>query len=405
MTDRTPAQPGLPALGIRDYLELAGRASLQLGSNALESAVARLRPGAIPGELAQVTPAWLTRALQPIAEGVVVSRVEADAVSSGTTSRARLALSYQGPGRRADLPETMFVKLAPRDLPSRLFVSLFGLGRGEVAFYQSAREGLPVRAPQVYFAASAPRGARFALLLEDLAACGCRFADVTSPSDPERASAVMRALARLHARFWESPRLHGDLARLRRNSPEDPVFRVGRILCDLSVRPALRRFGELVPEELQRAAGFVAQRRLLLESLWARPPLTLIHGDAHLGNLFFDGEQVGFLDWQVAQPGQGLRDVTYFLTNSLAIPTRRAHGEDLIRVYLAALAEAGGPPVPFSVAWEQHRLHALYTWISCIVTAAAATLQSESVVRAGLERSSAAVIDLDSLGALREQTG
>jgi hypothetical protein len=400
-----PAQLGLPAVPLRGKLELAGRAALQLGANALETAAARLRPGAIPGDLAQVTPAWLTRALQPIAEGVVVSRVDADGLTSGTTARARLALGYQGPGRRADLPDTMFVKLAPRDLPSRLFVSLFGLGRSEVAFYRSAREGLPVRAPRVYFAAAAPRGARFALLLEDLAASGCRFGDVTSPSDLEQASAVMRALARLHASFWESPRLDGDLARLGRTSPEDPVFRVGRTLCDLALRPALGRFGELVPEELRRAAGFIAESRLALESLWARPPRTLIHGDAHLGNLFFDGQQVGFLDWQVAQPGQGLRDVTYFLTNSLSIETRRAHGEGLIRVYLAALSEAGGPPVPFSLAWEQHRLHALYTWISCIVTAAAVTLQRESVVRAALERSSLAVMDLDSLGALREQLG
>jgi hypothetical protein len=398
-------QPELPAVSARDRLELAGRAALQLGRNALEAAGSRIRPGAIPDRLSEVTPAWLTRALQPCAEGVMVSRVDADALGSGTTARARLALSYQGPGGRADLPDTMFLKLAPRDVPSRLFVSLFGLGRGEVAFYRSAREGLPVRAPQVYFAAAAPRGARFALLLEDLAASGCRFGDVTSPSDPVRASAVMRALARLHASFWESPRLHGDLARLGRTSPEDPVFRVGRVICDLSVRRALGRFGELVPEALRRAAGFVGERRLTLESLWARPPLTLIHGDAHLGNLFFDGEEVGFLDWQVAQPGQGLRDVTYFLTNSLSIETRRGHGEELIRVYLAALSEAGGPSVPFSLAWEQHRLHALYTWISCIVTAAAATLQSESVVRAALERSSIAVMDLDSLGALREQLG
>jgi hypothetical protein len=70
---------------------------------------------------------------------------------------------------------------------------------------------------------------------------------------------------------------------------------------------------------------------------------------------------------------------------------------------LAALAGAGAPSVPFSLAWEQHRLHALYTWISCLVTAAAATLQTASIVRAGLERSTAAVMDLDSLGALREQ--
>ena len=107
----------------------------------------------------------------------------------------------------------------------------------------------------------------------------------------------------------------------------------------------------------------------------------------------------------MVQRGQGLRDVTYFLTNSLSVETRRARGEELIRVYLAALAAAGAPPVPFSLAWEQHRLHALYTWISAIVTAAAATLQRESIVRAGLERSSAAVMDLDSLGALREQVG
>jgi len=387
-----------------DHFEFAGRAAVQLGWNGLETVAGRIRPGAIPGSVAAVTPAWLTRALQTGAEGVVVSRVDAGGLSSGTTDRARLALRFEGPGRRADLPDTMFVKLAPRDLRTKLFVGLLGLGRSEVAFYRTARPGLPVRAPQVYFAAAARRGTRFVLLLEDLVASGCHFADITTPSDPVRARAVMQALARLHAAFWESPRLHGDLA-WSRSSPQDPVFRVGRFLSDVSLRPALERFGELVPAELQAAAGFLSEQRLALEALWARPPLTLIHGDAHLGNLFFDGPEVGFLDWQVVQRGQGLRDVTYFLTNSLSVETRRAHGEDLIRVYLAALAEAGAPSVPFSLAWEQHRLHALYTWISCIVTAAAATLQREPIVRAGLERSSAAVIDLDSLGALRERVG
>ncbi len=158
-----------------------------------------------------------------------------------------------------------------------------------------------------------------------------------------------------------------------------------------------------MPSELQAAAAFVSEQRPALEALWTRPPLTLIHGDAHVGNLFFDDPEVGFLDWQVAQQGQGMRDVSYFLGNSLTVETRREHGEALIRVYLAALAEAGVPPVPFSVAWEQYRLHALYGWIAAVVTAAAATLQSEAIVRAGLERSSAAVMDLDSLGALREQ--
>jgi Ser/Thr protein kinase RdoA (MazF antagonist) len=216
-----------------------------------------------------------------------------------------------------------------------------------------------VRAPQVYFAAASRFGTRFVLLLEDLAASGCRFADITTPCDWVRACAVMQGLAKLHAAHWESPRLHGDLAWLR-GSRQDSIFRVGRFLSDVCLRPAFERFGELVPSELRAAAGFVGEQRLVLEALWSRPPLTLIHGDAHAGNLFFDGPEVGFLDWQVVQRGQGMRDVSYFLGSSLSPETRREHGEALIRVYLAALAEEGVQPIPFSVAWEQYRLHALY---------------------------------------------
>jgi len=385
-------------------LELAARATLALGTNALAAAAARVRPGGLPRDVGSVSEAWLTRALQGCAEGVVVSRVQAFALEAGTTARARLVLRYEGASARRDLPESLFVKLAPCDLRTRLFVDLLGLGRSEVAFYRTARAGLPVRAPHVYFAAAAPLGAGFALLLEDLAASGCHFADLTTPCDVERARAVMRAMAKLHAAHWESPRLHGDLAWLR-GTRHDASFRIGRFLSDVSAGPAFARFGALVPRELQAAAGWISEQRLALEALWTRPPLTLIHGDAHVGNLFFDGEQVGFLDWQVAQRGQGMRDVGYFLGNSLAIETRREHDEALIRVYLAALAEAGVAPAPFSVAWEQYRLHVLYGWIAAVVTAAAATLQSEAIVRAGLERSSAAVMDLDSLGALRERIG
>ncbi len=384
-------------------LEIAARAALQLGCDALESAAGRVLPGALPRHVSDVTPAWLTRVLQPCAEGVVVRRVEAVGLESGTTARARLALEIDGPAARADLPPTLFVKFAPPDVRTRLFVGLLGLGRSEVAFYRTARQGLPVRAPRAYFAAATRFGTRFVLLLEDLAASGCRFADITTPSDVTRAHGVMQGLAKLHAACWESPRLRGDLAWLR-GSQQDFIFRAGRFLSEVALRPAFERFSDLVPSELRAQASFVSEQRLALEALWARPPLTLIHGDAHVGNLFFDGPEVGFLDWQVVQRGQGLRDVSYFLANSLSVETRREHDEALIRVYLEALAEAGVPRVPFSVAWEQYRLHALYAWISAVVTAAAATLQRESIVRAGLERSSVAVMDLDSLGALREHT-
>jgi hypothetical protein len=102
----------------------------------------------------------------------------------------------------------------------------------------------------------------------------------------------------------------------------------------------------------------------------------------------------------VVQRGQGMRDVSYFLANSIPTELRRQHERDLIALYLATLGECGVIPPAFAVAWEQHRAHVWYAFIGAAVTAAAATLQSEAIVRAGLSRSATAVLDLDSAALL-----
>jgi len=155
-----------------------------------------------------------------------------------------------------------------------------------------------------------------------------------------------------------------------------------------------------VPAELRAAAARVAAARDRLEDAWARGPQTLLHGDAHIGNLYFLPDAVGFLDWQVVQRGQGMRDVSYFLINSVPTALRREEQRNLIGLYLATLAEHGVAAPAFDLAWEQYRLHAFYTWIGAAVTAAATTLQAASIARAGLARSCTALIDLDSLTAL-----
>ena len=78
--------------------------------------------------------------------------------------------------------------------------------------------------------------------------------------------------------------------------------------------------------------------------------------------------------------------------------------QHLIRLYLDCLAEMGVSDLDFEQAWEQYRLHTFYTWIAQIVTAAAGTLQLEPIVRAGLKRTATAIVDLDSMGALRALT-
>jgi hypothetical protein len=117
--------------------------------------------------------------------------------------------------------------------------------------------------------------------------------------------------------------------------------------------------------------------------------------------MYFSKGKSGFLDWQVVRRGQGMRDVSYFLVSSLPTELRRTNEKDLIMLYLDSLQDAGISAPTFDQAWEQYRLHTFYTWIAQIVTAAAGTLQEERIVRTGLSRTAQAMVDLDSVAALR----
>jgi len=206
-------------------------------------------------------------------------------------------------------------------------------------------------------------------------------------------------LAKLHAAFWESRRFHTDLAGLpsfenRRGDMPWERFLTGQMLA-----LAARQFAAELPEGYPAIAELCIQRRDQIEALFARGPRTLVHGDCHIGNLFFIDGRVGFLDWQVASRAPGIRDVAYFLCNSAPTELRRTVERDLLAMYLARLAEAGVPVPNEAEAWEAYRLFALYSWIAAAFTAAAGdSLQPRAIGLAGLRRATMAVLDLDSLG-------
>ena len=116
----------------------------------------------------------------------------------------------------------------------------------------------------------------------------------------------------------------------------------------------------------QLSDAYVAVGRLYLDHhveldrIWAQGPATLIHGDPHIGNLFLDGDRVGFLDWGMTTIGSPLRDVSYFLTMGLDIDDRRRMQRDLLHHYLDARRSLGGTPIAFEDAWAAHRVLAGY---------------------------------------------
>jgi hypothetical protein len=337
--------------------------------------------------------------LQGAFPGCRVATVEPFAQHAGTTERARLRVTYDDSGCGAAPPGSLFVKLAPTDVRTRLFVDLMRLGSTEVRFYRDVAAGVSGELPRAYYAADVGGARGFVLLLEDLGARGARFADAAQPVDVEHARLVMAGLARVHAAFWESSRFAADLAWLKARD-RNPLYPVERFLCALAVPAGVAKLGDLVPDEIQAAVPRLIGARDALENAWSQGPRTLLHGDAHVGNMYFLPATAGFLDWQLVQRGQGMRDVSYFLANSLPTDVRRVHERALIALYLDALAAGGATPPAFDMAWQQHRLHAVYAWIAAAVTAAAATLQQEPIVRAALARTSTALLDLESLAVL-----
>ena len=69
----------------------------------------------------------------------------------------------------------------------------------------------------------------------------------------------------------------------------------------------------------------------LLTKYWRQPPLTLIHGDAHLGNVYFrDDGTAGFYDWQLVNANTPLCDVSYFLF--FAVSPNDLKANDIFRI-------------------------------------------------------------------------
>ena len=338
--------------------------------------------------MAGIDARWLGEALS--AGGI--AKVGLAGGHSGTTTRERITIEGVDGAAPPGLPDRFFVKLTPVSAATQLFGALFGLGRTEVRFYDEIAADVPIPLPRHFVARAAERGGRFVLLLEDLEARGCRFP--AGQLDLADARAIVQALGRLHAAFWESPRFHGDLSWVRRFENRDNIA-IENWMSARANLPSIERFTAEVSADVRTRSHEIHLHRERLEAYWSEGPRTLLHGDAHMGNLFFDGERAGYFDWQVVQCGQGIRDVCYWMTNSLETGLRRAHEEELVALYLETLRRGGvcGPGVDPDWVWERYRAHTLYVWIASSVTAATPGLQPEEVARAAMQRTSAAIDD------------
>jgi hypothetical protein len=305
-----------------------------------------------------MTPERLTELISEMHPGVVVDSVlVTEAKNYGdqmvsTAGRERVSVTY-GEGTAPGLPTDLVIKI-PRDVDN-----IMGpFYANETVFYRNIRAELDIEAPRCFGAHYDASTGDLALVLEDLATRGAHFPNVTEATTVDQLRALLDTLAKLHARYWESPRFASDLAGLETHLEGGvanlmnnlaPAYIQHEIDTENFKREMVQRLGSSGPELL---AGVQAVQRH--QSTQAQ---TLVHGDTHLGNTYRlpDGTG-GLLDWQLMVRGSYMHDVHYLIVTSLSIADRRAHEGEMLRYYLARLAEAGcASPPGFDDTWTDYR--------------------------------------------------
>ncbi len=136
----------------------------------------------------------------------VVAEVEHDRIGEGVglmCNLARLTLRYGGPAHGA--PSSVILKI-PSNLPENRGVGdHFSFYEREGQFYANLSERLPVRTPHCYYNHIDSEANEFALMIEDFG--GRTMVSQIAGIEFERAAEAVRALALVHAEFWNSPKL------------------------------------------------------------------------------------------------------------------------------------------------------------------------------------------------------
>jgi hypothetical protein len=271
----------------------------------LVAAVLPALPGSGPSSAADVTAEWLTRQLASATPGAAAQRISSLDGTTGTTDRRRLAVEWNVSGRAAGLPDHLFLKSTPLFAKNRTMVAALGMAVNEARFYNEAADELGGVAPRAWYA-RAGVGARFLIVLEDIVAAGGRPYALADVCEIGHAQGLIDAFATLHARFWESPRLVGDLSWIRTWSSR-PGYGVLKAFYARGRRGALRRERPEVTPAVRAVVAALDTHADAYYREFESGPMTLLHGDSHLGNTFAraDGRS-GLLDWQVVWRGSGV---------------------------------------------------------------------------------------------------
>ena len=346
----------------------------------------------LPLSMDEVTPEWLTHGLQARFPGVRVASTTRQGERAGTSMSAQFNLVFDDRGGHADLPDSVYIKGGFDEvMRRRVWMGLIQ----EAQFFAEWASQMPVNIPLCHFADWDVEARQGVVILEDMAPRGVRFGYATDVLSVDDVARIIEGQAKYHARFWADPRLqdYRDWA-----DPQRAFLRYlmrDKMWDQVEERPYAPLLNQLFSSR--------AQARACSARLWeindAMTP-TLVHGDCHSGNLFYEADgSPGFLDWQCVFPGVPGHDHNEMLCTTLTIEDRRRSERDLIKHYRAELVANGVKDAPTAdelfFSYRQNIMHNVNSasWNPYDMQVPLVTDQSAT-------RTLTAALDLDTVGAL-----
>lgn len=297
----------------------------------------------IPAGVAEITTEWLTAALRPaIGPAARVESFESTRIGEGVGflgELARVRPVYSGDAG-AGAPASIIVKLPTQVPEPRGLAALLGFYEREIGFYNEIGQDVGVRIPKAYHAVFEPEGADFALIMEDVQ--GAAIGDQLASCSLEQAKVAVRELARLHARWWQSPKLSAYAWLPSRGHSFYEILKMGHLQNLVAFN---EKFASHFDPMVARCVNGLGEKYdEYLGTLFDRP-LTLTHSDFRLDNMMFGAkgtpEEFVLLDWQLCQASVGTLDLQYFISGNLKKDVIAAHTEELLDTYYQHLRASG----------------------------------------------------------------
>ncbi|HUO37354.1 MAG TPA: phosphotransferase, partial [Mycobacterium sp.] len=344
---------------------------------------------ASPGDL---TTDWLTGVL-----GAPVSGFATERIGTGQMSECyRITLDYGPPevaGPTRSHPASVVLKVAASDPMSRQTGAALGLYQREVRFYAEVAPQLDGSIAPCYYAAFDDATARFALLLGD--AGPADVGDDIAGTTLQQARLAVTELAAL-----QQPAVREKAGWLNRETP------INQDLLAQLYASFLERYGDrIAPRHKLVCDRLVAGFDAYAADSTAGPH-GLIHGDYRPDNMLFGrpgaDRALTVVDWQTVSWGAAMTDLAYFLGCALPVEVRRAHGEELISAYHAALDPAAA--VTLREVRDGVRRSCFFGVMMAIVSPmlVARTDRGDDMFMTMIERHCQHALDIDALALLPE---